>query len=284
MRLPTPCRTSNDGIQMHNDANDIRRSLVAERRNLLITSFVLFFYQQAGLQIEKINVFGNEATVSDPWWIAFALWVLWGYFFLRFYQFFRSTPDKGFLAAHESQMKKLLTRSAFRHFKKQFKKDHAEKGSKYDFKIRDTSFPLSYPQFWTVKLELSIADTREDGAVGAFSPPHEEDFTSTKLLWIKIRSMAHVLVSTHIATEYFLPFLLALLPLWNLLRFCTDLGPGYIAAVDSLIRCRTRHCSDGSLSIRTMDSSMSRCSCSVCAAARQLSRITVVESRDLRAT
>jgi hypothetical protein len=62
---------------MPDDLSDIRRSLIAERRNLLIASFVLFFYQQVGLKIEKINVFGNEATISDPWWIAFALWVLW---------------------------------------------------------------------------------------------------------------------------------------------------------------------------------------------------------------
>ena len=196
---------------MPNDSNDIRRSLVAERRNLLITSFALFFYQQAGLQIEKINVLGNEARISDLWWIAFALWVLWGYFLVRFYQFFRSTSDRGFWTAHESRMKELITRFAFKHFK-EFR---AQKGSKYDFKILGASFPMSYPQYWTVKLEVSIAQT--DKASGTVTG-HAEDFTSTELLWIKIRSAAHVLVSTHVATEYFLPFLLALLPLTNLLR------------------------------------------------------------------
>src|SRR5262245_23388332 len=107
--------------------DDIRRSFVAERRNLLITSFALFFYQQAGLQIEKINILGNEAKISDPWWIAFALWVLWGYFLVRFYQYLRSIPDKGFWAAYGEQMVKLLRRIAFRHFKRHFKKFRARR-------------------------------------------------------------------------------------------------------------------------------------------------------------
>src|SRR5437867_243519 len=102
------------------DQAEIRRGLVAERRSLLITSFVLFFYQQAGLTIEKVNVFGNEASISDPWWIAFAMWILWGYFGLRYFQYFMAVADTGFQSSFESWMKRLIRRSAFTRFKKSY--------------------------------------------------------------------------------------------------------------------------------------------------------------------
>ena len=95
--MQSVCAISSPSPDMTPD--DIRKGFVAERRNLLITSFALFFYQQAGLQIEKINILGNDAKISDPLWIAFALWVLWIYFFVRFYQYFRRIPDTGFQKA-----------------------------------------------------------------------------------------------------------------------------------------------------------------------------------------
>jgi hypothetical protein len=94
---------------------------VAERRSLLVVSFILFFYQQAGLRIDEINVFGNKVSLDSPWWTAFSLWVLWGYFLVRFYQYFRIIPDKWFWNAYEQQMKKLIEASSFKHFKKEFK-------------------------------------------------------------------------------------------------------------------------------------------------------------------
>jgi len=196
---------------MADDADYIRRGFVAERRSLLVVSFILFFYRQAGLRIDEINVFGNKVSLDSPWWTAFALWVLWVYFLLRFYQYFRSISDKGFWTAYEEQMKKLVTRSALKQFKKDFS---TEKGSKYEFyEIRDHSFPMTHPKYWTVKFEVPITQKDETGTITAFSQRHEEDFTSTELLWIKMRAAMHVLASTHVATEYFLPFLLALLPL-----------------------------------------------------------------------
>lgn len=205
---------------MADEADYIRQGFVAERRSLLIVSFILFFYQQAGLQIEKINAFGNEVSISDPWWIAFALWVLWGYFLVRFYQYLRSIPDKGFWTAYERQMEKSITRTAFKHFKKHFAQEEENKNRKNNFKLGKADFTLNYPELRTIKLDVTIAQKDETGAMIGLSRSHEEDFTSTKLRWAKIKSVAHVLVSTHIATEYFLPLVLALLlPLLPIARF-----------------------------------------------------------------
>jgi hypothetical protein len=70
----------------------------------------------------RINVFGNKVSLDSPWCTAFSLWVLWGYFLVRFYQYFRIIPDKWFWNAYEQQMKKLIEASSFKHFKKEFKR------------------------------------------------------------------------------------------------------------------------------------------------------------------
>jgi hypothetical protein len=202
---------------MADEADYIRQGFVAERRSLLIVSFILFFYQQAGLQIEKINAFGNEAKISDPWWIAFALWVLWGYFFVRFLQYLQSIPDKGFWTAYERQMEKSITRSAFKGFKRSYVPTEEFRNFEHGFKILKTDFLMNYPEYRSVKLDLTIAHKMGEEVAGQ-GASHKEDFTSWRLRWAKIKSMAHVIVSTHVATEYFLPILLALLPLVNFLR------------------------------------------------------------------
>ena len=140
-----------------------------------------------------------------------------GLFSRSFYQYFRSIPDKGFWTAYERQMEKLTARMTFRRFKRVFKTSRAEKGYTYDFKIQDTSFPMKFPQYWSVKLQVNIGRTKT-GDVSALGDSHEQDFTGLELLGIKTRAVAHVLLSTQVATEYFLPFLLALLPLVNFLR------------------------------------------------------------------
>ena len=127
---------------MADDADYIRRGFVAERRSLLIVSFILFFYHRAGLRIDEINVFGNKVSLDDPLWITFALWVLWGYFLVRFYQYFRSIPDKGFWTAYESQMKKLLTRSAFQALQEMLRAGRRNtKNAKHDFQNLRYVFP-----------------------------------------------------------------------------------------------------------------------------------------------
>jgi hypothetical protein len=197
------------------DENEkIRRGFVAERRSLLIVSFILFFYQQAGLQIERISVFGNEAKISDPWWIAFGLWVLWSYFLLRFYQYFRSIPDKGFQTVYEAEMKKTIARSAFRRYKNSFLPEDEDTHLVPHFKVSKTEFPMTFPEMWMVDLTISVAYTWGSGGK-ALGGTHKEDVRGTRLLWAKTKSIFHVSLSSHVVTEYVLPFVVALLPLAN---------------------------------------------------------------------
>lgn len=196
---------------MLNDPNEIRRSLVAERRGLLLTSFVLFFYEQAGLRIDKISVFGNEVSLSDPWWVSVAIWVLWLYFGLRYLQYFMATQDTGFSDAYKEWMRRIITQSAFRRFKKSFLPDEEHTGYIPSFKLRDEKFPLVDFGIWSVELDISIA--YQKNGVTATGKTYKEEVKAAGLLWARVRAAFCVLFLTHVATEYYLPFLVALLPL-----------------------------------------------------------------------
>ena len=204
---------------MTDDLTDIRRGFLAERRSLIITGFVLFLYQRAGLKFDEISIFGNKASLSDPWWIECAIWVLLGYFGLRYLQYFMSIPNKGFAPAYEHWMMRIIRRSAFKRFKRSFIPDEKHAGLKPDFQLKEkeTTFPFTYPKLWSVKLAISVAYQLTDGGAAAASAEYKEDVESVQLLWAKVKAISCVLILTPVGTEYFLPFLIALLPVGNLL-------------------------------------------------------------------
>lgn len=200
-------------LAMPNDPSEIRRSLVAERRNLLVTSFVLFFYEAAELRIERINLFGNEVALSDPWWVWFSLWTLGVYFFLRYLQYYMATSDTGASNAYTTWMTRISRRLAFRRFKKSFVPDSEFAGFRHSFLVRETELLMMHPDLWSLKLEISVAHTKKEGDGGSERRFHTENVTSARLLWAKIKAVICVVLLTQVGTEYFLPFIVALLPL-----------------------------------------------------------------------
>ena len=197
---------------MAEDTNETRRGFVAERRASLFASITLFLYQQAGLRFEKISILGNEVKIPEPYWISFVLWILWGYFLLRFYQYFRSMPDKGINSTYESTLKGVIKSSAFLQYKRSFVPREDERTAKPDFKIQNVNYPMTFPKFWSIKLDINVAFQMLTG-VRARGDSYVSDFESWSLLWAKSQAIFHMLASSPVGTEYFLPFIVALLPL-----------------------------------------------------------------------
>ena len=63
---------------------DLRR----QRRNLIVISFILCFMKFGGIVIAKTTIFGTEIKFSNISAIFFALWLMWLYFSVRYYQYF----------------------------------------------------------------------------------------------------------------------------------------------------------------------------------------------------
>ena len=63
---------------------DLRR----QRRNLMVVSFILCFMKYGGIVITKTTLFGTEIQFANISAIYLALWLIWLYFCMRYYQYF----------------------------------------------------------------------------------------------------------------------------------------------------------------------------------------------------
>lgn len=202
---------------MTDDADFIRRGFVSERRSLLVTSFLLFFYQAAGIEIDKINVLGNEAKISDSSWVPIALWTLWVYFAVRYYQYFRHVPDKGFMAAYQRRLDQLTRQLAARRFRRVFRRE--EEFPEEELKRLNVSLafgpidPVIESQPSRLLVRATVSFLRGTQLVESRNSKKIIELSWKELLLPKVRACLHVLLSTRLVTEYVLPFLVSLLPL-----------------------------------------------------------------------
>ena len=68
--------------------------LLRQRRNLIAVSGVLLVFDFAQVKIVKVSVLGTELLVGNVQVLMFCAWVLWAYFTLRYYQYWRVEPNK----------------------------------------------------------------------------------------------------------------------------------------------------------------------------------------------
>lgn len=68
---------------------DISDGLLRQRRNLMVISMLMPLFFLSGASIEKINLLGTIVSVSNPVVLKYALIVLFSYFLLRYWQYYR---------------------------------------------------------------------------------------------------------------------------------------------------------------------------------------------------
>ena len=68
---------------------EITEAFIRQRRNLLLTSIVLFLINFAGIEIpNKLTIATNQYDISDPIIIYMFIWTILFYFLWRYMQFF----------------------------------------------------------------------------------------------------------------------------------------------------------------------------------------------------
>lgn len=67
--------------------------LLRQRRNLIAISAFLILFDIANVQVAKLSLLGNELIVGNAQALIYSAWVLWAYFFLRYYQYWRAEPE-----------------------------------------------------------------------------------------------------------------------------------------------------------------------------------------------
>jgi hypothetical protein len=67
--------------------------ILRQRRNLVAMSCLLIIFDLAKVKVAKVGVLGTDLIVGDVRVLAISMWVIWGYFLLRYYQFWKAdTP------------------------------------------------------------------------------------------------------------------------------------------------------------------------------------------------
>ena len=167
--------------------------LLRQRRNLVAISTGLLIFDFAKMKIAKISLLGTEILVGDAQVLMVFAWVVWFYFLLRYYQYWRSEPHH-------------LIRQAFLHRFDRYAHDFSQvkavqdnNGEPYnDYKIVRASFAG-----WTYTLQ---GYNPTEGAIHAGT---SVSLPAWRLTGWAAKSAAHVCFQTPHVTDHALPFLLA---------------------------------------------------------------------------
>ena len=161
--------------------------LLRHRRNLLIVSSILVLIQLAGISIgESINLFGTNLNVENKNVIGYAIWLVWFYLFIRFYQYFIEEENVGIKAEYHGRVRNLIERHFYRKsghgsYNPEFQAESTS-GWSWLYKKRNEEKPLLEATIWLVFVN-------------------------------KIRAIQHVVLNTSKVTDYVLPFIVGFSPL-----------------------------------------------------------------------
>jgi hypothetical protein len=183
---------------------EIWEGFVRQRRNLIIISLVLLFAETSELSISKLNVFGNELLISNPMTVNYALWAAWFYWLVRYYQYFlhahgRYEIKEAYSNRLEGNVRELVRKRAL---------PQCQNVENYFFReIERKSL-----RGWSIAHGERIR-TVVDGRADYKEINRTDTLAFRNLLLPRLRSWFYVVFQTRHATEYILPFLVALAPL-----------------------------------------------------------------------
>ena len=172
--------------------------LLRQRRNLLITSLVLIAINLAGATVKSdVSVLGASVQFANPERIVWGAWVLWAYFFIRYWQYLNEEPDLGIHKGMENWI--------FR---------------KFSWDVSDNEYEHWIAWRYFIYWNLYEHHERWEDDEWAISSQDPKDIFR-KVAWTCL-AFFQVATKTPRFTDYGAPFLVALIPLilvvWNFLE------------------------------------------------------------------
>lgn len=90
------------------EEQDSSTAFVRQRRDFFVISAFLLIAQIAELEPTKLSFLGMEVNVHNSSALIYALWALWFYWLLRYFQAFINLPEKIIKAAYQAEVDKLI--------------------------------------------------------------------------------------------------------------------------------------------------------------------------------
>lgn len=141
--------------------------LLRQRRNLIVLSCLLIVYNFADIKVKQVGLMGTSIEVGNPAALTLIIWVVWFYFFLRYYQYWSTERDANVMADLRGR-----TEARVRRY---FKANH-ESGDKFNgASITDLARKRLFR--WVYKLE------EYNPGIGGYSETEEFDVPIERLMW-----------------------------------------------------------------------------------------------------
>lgn len=183
---------------------------------MIAISAVLLLFDFADVTIGKIGVMGTDLVVGDVRVLMWTAWILWAYFLLRYYQYWRMQDKQAIRQAFRDRMK---------HYSNAYWYGHptlSEKGN--------VTGTLEYVAGLKWQFNVSKYVAEEGGFATSYVPVSFWQSTA----WT-MRAAWYVLAHTHHATDHVLPFALAIAaPLVTFVPRLFDDVPGKVQAALAL--------------------------------------------------
>lgn len=81
--------------------------LLRQRRNLMVTSLIIILLSFGGVRIEEVGALGTKLIFQRKDALYLGIWVIYAYFFFRYYQYVREEPDLGISKAYWAKVNAL---------------------------------------------------------------------------------------------------------------------------------------------------------------------------------
>ena len=182
-------------------SEDIRR----QRRSIIITSLILCLMKYGGIIIQKTTILGSEIKFGNPEVIYLLLWIMWLYFFIRYYQYFMQEG----LRKIKITLNSLLTENCRGKIAQIVLDAHAKaQGSSqmYDYNI------LKKKNFFKI-LFSGVEAIEPDGMGGEISKAFEMEISLWALKNEVMKSLYTAFFNQSIFTDYIFPIVFALFSL-----------------------------------------------------------------------
>ncbi len=181
-----------------------------KRRFLLATSVTFALVLYFKIDVEKINLLGNDLPIQRKGFIAVAIGILWVYAAWRCHQFRREVRDDYFRFAVEGRVGHYLKKRAVNDLAPEVRAQ-LEDHERAQVTKADATWDGTFTK-WTIRVDYDIFREAQ-GSAGHRTWGDQVTFHRPVLGWLYLKARVYVLFHSYVFTEYHLPWVVAALTL-----------------------------------------------------------------------
>ena len=181
--------------------HNMTEGLLRQRRNLMITSLIIILLSFGGVKIEEVGALGTKLVFQRKDALYLGLWIIYSYFFFRYYQYELEEPDLGISKAYWSKLDALTFNALRKAAVKQLTLNESELAGEFCFSRLDRNS------------HVIRAGQVVSGREPAYGTPTYSKYEVNVLHFIPefVWAGIHVTFNRSAITDYVLPFVVGII-------------------------------------------------------------------------